>query len=121
MIPPLGVGILPQFTGAYAAETAKIPGNATRSSLFYIVQKFPLTFLLRSPPLGLTLDRPAGASETSRRRLPPPAGSLPIRLGDTLAWPSPLPPFGEDVPVPGARAALLLLGQGQKLKAGEQR
>src|SRR6516165_1300955 len=31
------------------------------------------------------------------------------------------PPFGEDVPVPGARATLLLLGQRQKLEAGEKR
>src|SRR5262245_34212203 len=30
-------------------------------------------------------------------------------------------PFGEDVPVPGARAALLLLGQREKLEAGEER
>src|SRR5580704_6423041 len=29
--------------------------------------------------------------------------------------------FGKDVPVPGARAALLLLGQRQKLEAGEKR
>jgi hypothetical protein len=30
-------------------------------------------------------------------------------------------PFGEDVPVPGARTAPLLLGQRQQLEAGEQR
>src|SRR5215467_960253 len=46
-------------SGAYAAETAKIPGNGTRSSLFYSVQKFPLNpFLPRSPPPGLTARSP---------------------------------------------------------------
>src|SRR5437763_16722275 len=30
------------------------------------------------------------------------------------------PSFGEDVPVPGAGSALLLLGQRQKLEAGEE-
>ena len=31
------------------------------------------------------------------------------------------PPFGEHVPVPGARSALLLPGERQKLEAGEER
>src|SRR5215467_12022720 len=78
-----------------------------------------------SPLLGLRIseicETTEGSAELEFRIQFPPAGSLPIRLGDTLAWPSPLPPFGEDVPVPGARAALLLLGQGQKLEAGEER
>jgi hypothetical protein len=31
------------------------------------------------------------------------------------------PPFCDDVPVPGARAALLLMGQRQNLETGEER
>src|SRR5215472_15124695 len=65
MIWPLGVGIArisglltKTSSGAYAAETAKIPGNGTRSSLFYIVQKSPLTLSPGSPPPGLTARSP---------------------------------------------------------------
>jgi len=31
------------------------------------------------------------------------------------------PPLGEDVPVPGARTTLLLVGKRQKLEAGKER
>jgi hypothetical protein len=45
----------------------------------------------------------------------------PPRPDGPLVLSSPFTPFGENVPVPGATAALLLLGQRQKLEAGEER
>src|SRR5215472_6317814 len=73
MIRPFGVRILPisglltkTSSAAYAAETARIPGNGTRSSLFYIVQKSPLTLSPGVPtPWVDGSIAPAGASETS--------------------------------------------------------
>ena len=83
MIRPVGVGILPisglltkTSSAAYAAETAKIPGNGTRSSLFYIVQKSPLTLSPGVPTPGVdgSIARPA-LQRRVRRRLSPPAKS----------------------------------------------
>src|SRR5712691_10802810 len=51
-------------------------------------------------------------------------GILIRRTGPTGHWhsrPDCSPPFCEDVPVPGARAALLLMRQRQKLETGEER
>src|SRR5215471_11570321 len=63
-------------SGAYAAETAKIPGNGTRSSLFYIVQKSPLTLSpgVPTPWVDGSIARPA-LQRRVRRRLSPPAKS----------------------------------------------
>src|SRR5215472_207746 len=83
MIRPLGVGIArisglltKTSSGAYAAETAKIAGNGTRSSLFYIVQKSPLTLSPGVPTPGVdgSIARPA-LQRRVRRRLSPPAKS----------------------------------------------
>src|SRR5215467_14644906 len=84
MIWPLGVGIArisglltKTSSGAYAAETAKIPGNGTRSSLFYIVQKSPLTLSpgVPTPWVDGSIARPV-LQRRVRRRLSPPAESL---------------------------------------------
>src|SRR5215470_4869422 len=93
MIWPLGVGIArisglltKTSSGAYAAETAKIPGNGTRSSLFYIVQKSPLTLSpgVPTPWVDGSIARPV-LQRRVRRRLSPPAASLqtfgPSRVG----------------------------------------
>src|SRR5215472_12386842 len=92
MIRPLGVGIArisglltKTSSGAYAAETAKIAGNGTRSSLFYIVQKSPLTLSpgVPTPWVDGSIDRPA-LQRRVRRRLSPPAES-PRTFGSYLA------------------------------------